>query len=351
MKKHLLFGLVVLVSSIQITKAQDRKAPSYPLITHNTYLSVWSNSDKLAESTTTHWTGADQSLIGIINVDGTDYRFMGKDAEQYRTILPASDEKDYTVKYTFTKPEGDWTAVNYAAADWKEGSSPIGDARTDKTKWRTKDIWVRRAFSLAKTDDINKLFVKLTWDDDVEVSLNGKPIFDRVGVSKGFEMMALDKDRLKIGENVITMHVVNSGGGARADIGLVDKEKLTTKALEVADQKSVNINATQTIYTFKAGDIDLAVTFTSPLLLTDLNMLSRPVTYITYRVRSNDNKTHNVKVFFSASTDMAVDQPKQAVTATKYSTSALDILKAGTDEQAILKKQATVYVLTGVICM
>ncbi|MES2807696.1 MAG: DUF4965 domain-containing protein [Bacteroidota bacterium] len=338
MRKNLLFGLVALVSGFQYTKAQDRKAPSYPLITHNTYLSVWSNTDKLAESTTTHWTGADQSLIGIINVDGTDYRFMGKDAEQYRTILPASDEKDYTVKYTFDKPEGDWTAANYAATGWKEGSSPIGDARTDKTKWRTKDIYIRRAFTISKIDDINKLFLKLSWDDDVEVTLNGKPLFDRVGVSKGFEMIAMDKDRLKIGENIITMHVVNTGGGARADIGLVDKEKPTTKELEVADQKSVNITATQTIYTFTAGKIDLALTFTSPLLLNDLTMLSRPVTYITYRVKSNDGKTHDVKVFFSASTDMAVDQPKQPVTATKYSTDALDILKAGTDEQAILKK-------------
>jgi hypothetical protein len=338
MKRNLLFGIVVLLTTIQYAVAQDRKAPSYPLITHNTYLSVWSNSDKLAESTTTHWTGADQSLIGIINVDGTDYRFLGKDAEQYRTVLPASDEKDYTVKYTFTKPEGDWTAANYAATDWKEGSSPIGDARTDKTKWRTKDIWIRRAFTISKTDDINKLFLKLSWDDDVEVTLNGKPLFNRVGVSKGFEMIQMDKDRLKIGENIITMHVVNTGGGARADIGLVDKEKPVTKELEVADQKSVSVTATQTIYSFKAGKVNLDLTFTSPLLLADLNLLSRPVTYITYRVKANDGKTHNVKIFFSASTDLAVDQPKQPVTATKYNTAALSILKAGTDEQAILKK-------------
>jgi hypothetical protein len=339
MKKNLLFGFVVLLTSFQYTFAQERKAPSYPLITHNTYFSVWSNSDKLAESTTTHWTGAEQSLIGIINVDGTDYRFLGKEPEQFKTILAASDEKSYSVKYTETEPTGDWTTAQYAAADWKAGTSPIGDAHGDKLKWKSKDIWIRRVFTITQTDDINKLLLKASWDDNIEVSLNGEKIFTRVGVSKGYEMTPIDKDKLKIGENIIAMHVVNTGGGSRADIGLVDKEKPTiTKELEVADQKSVNINATQTIYSFKVGKVDLFVTFTSPLILTDLNLLSRPVSYITYKVKANDGKLHAVKVFFSASTDLAVNQAKQPVTASKYSTAGLSILKAGTDEQPILQK-------------
>lgn len=339
MKKNLLFGCLAVLSSFRFASAQERKAPSYPLITHNTYFSVWSNTDKLAESTTTHWTGAAQSLIGIINVDGTDYRFMGKEPEQYKTILAASDEKDYSVKYTFNEPTGDWTALSYPASDWKEGMAPIGDSRGDKIKWRTKDIWVRRTFNITSTDDINKLFLKASWDDNIEVTLNGKDIFTRVGVSKGFEMTPLDKDKLKVGENIITMHVVNTGGGARADIGLVDKLKpAIAKELEVADQKNVSVTATQTIYNFKAGKVDLDVTFTSPLLLNDLDLLSRPVTYITYRVKSNDKKTHAVKVFFSASTDLAVNQPKQAVTAAAAGNGAISFLKAGTDEQPVLQK-------------
>jgi len=339
MKKQFFFCAIGILTGISYAQAQVKKAPSYPLITHNTYFSVWSNSDKLTEATTTHWTGANQSLLGIVNVDGTDYRFMGKEPEKFRTILPAADEKSYPVKYTETKPSADWAKPGFAATDWKEGESPIGDGRENKIRWTGHDIWVRRVFTITKTDDINKLLLKTTFDDDIEVVLNGEPIYSKIGVSKGYEMIPVDKSKLKIGENLVAMHVVNTGGGTRADVGFVDKvEPVIKKDVEVAEQKSVTISATQTVYNFKAGKIDLDLTFTSPLILTDLNLLSRPVTYITYRVKANDGKTHAVKVFFSASTDLAVNQSKQPVNAKQYKTSALSILKAGTDEQPILKK-------------
>jgi hypothetical protein len=73
--------------------------------------------------------------------------------------------------------------------------------------------------------------------------------------------------------------------------------------------------------------------------MNDLNILSRPVSYITYKAKANDGKTHNVKVFFSASTDLAVNKPAQEVKAAKYATAKLSILKAGSIEQPILQKR------------
>jgi len=99
------------------------------------------------------------------------------------------------------------------------------------------------------------------------------------------------------------------------------------------------MNATQTIYNFTCGTVDATITFTSPLLIKDLNILSRPVSYITYSVKANDSKTHVVQVYLGASTNIATNTPSQEVVTKKYSASQLNILKAGTKEQAVLQKK------------
>jgi len=83
---------VGIVMSVQSVKAQVSKMPAYPLITHNTYFSIWSNTDELNGSVTHHWTGKDQSMVGIVRVDKSFYRFMGEASPTFKTVLAAGDE-------------------------------------------------------------------------------------------------------------------------------------------------------------------------------------------------------------------------------------------------------------------
>jgi hypothetical protein len=106
-----------------------------------------------------------------------------------------------------------------------------------------------------------------------------------------------------------------------------------------ATQKSVTINATQTIYTFTCGGVDATLIFTSPLIITDMGLLSSPVSYITYSVKSNDGKTHDVEVYFGASANIAVNKPEQTVKAEQHTASQLSIQKAGTVEQPVLQRK------------
>ncbi|WP_104383425.1 glutaminase family protein [Sphingobacterium sp. HMA12] len=333
--------LLACISSFFDVQAQQRKAPAYPLITHNPNFSIWSMTDQLNASTTKHWTEADHSLLGLINVDGNIYRFLGKEEPSYKTILPTAEDQPFTVQYTESKPAGDWQSTSYKASDWKSGAAPIGDdQRHVKTLWKSDDIWVRRAFNVTDPQRINELFLKLNHDDNVVVFLNGKKVYEKAGWTNSFQYLPINKSDLKAGQNQIAIHLRNTAGGRYLDFGLVDRLKESGPKIQTAVQKDVEVTATRTIYNFQAGNVDLKLTFTSPLLMDDLNLLARPVSYITYQVKANDGKQHAVKVFLSAASNIAVYKPSQEVTAEKYETDHLAILKTGTVEQPILQKGA-----------
>ena len=95
-----------------ISFAQIGKAPAYPLVVHDPYFSIWSFSDKLNESTTKHWTGADHSLIGALSVDGKWYNFLGQSPKELKPILPDADMLPYEAQFTETKPDSNWMNVD-----------------------------------------------------------------------------------------------------------------------------------------------------------------------------------------------------------------------------------------------
>lgn len=76
------------------------RAPANPLITVDPYFSVWSNTDRLTDSNTVHWTGKPNTIVGILNVDGVDYRFMGKGKEDALTQVSV-DISAFKTIYTF----------------------------------------------------------------------------------------------------------------------------------------------------------------------------------------------------------------------------------------------------------
>jgi len=337
--KRVIFCLLI----TQQLFAQVNKAPAYPLINHDPYFSLWSFTDTLNASPTKHWTGTDQPMIGMIKVDGKIYRFLGKEDEPLQTILPAADEKPYQCKYTETEPADGWMNVNFNDNQWNTAAAPFSDnKKRAKTLWTSKDIWVRRSFVLNNTN-FNKLFLKLHHDDNVEVYLNGEKIYNCDCYNNKMESFPIDdaiKTKLKKGQNVLAIHCANTAGGAWLDAGLANKPAIKSMLnILAAEQKSVDVKATQTMYTFTCGSTDVTLTFTSPLIMNNLDLLSRPVSYVSFKVHSNDNKQHDAQIYFGASTAIAVNEPSQKVTAQKYLSGNLNILKAGTVEQPVLQKK------------
>ncbi|HVX51721.1 MAG TPA: DUF4964 domain-containing protein, partial [Chitinophagaceae bacterium] len=294
--------------------AQLHKMPAYPLITHNPYFSVWSFSDTLNSSTTRHWTGSNQSLTGLVKVDGKTYRFLGKEDEVYSTLLPTADETTYQVKYTESNPGTGWMNNSFDDSRWQTAAAPFGDNNEAATQWHSHDIWVRRIFDAGNTN-FQRLFLKIIHDDNAEVYLNGEKIYTLTGWLNKYKYIPLTaavKQKLRAKNNVLAIHVANTAGGAWLDAGLSAQTPVKDNpAISLARQNSVTVKATQTIYNFACGGITLDVMFTSPLIITNLDILSRPVSYISFRATSANGAAHKVQVYFGASTDLAANTAAQ----------------------------------------
>jgi hypothetical protein len=169
--------------------AQNRP-PATPLIAHNPYFSIWSDTDKLTDSPTRHWTGHPQPLMGLVRIDTKCFRIMG-------------DEP---------------------------GSVP---------------------------------------------------------------------------------------------------------ALE---QTSLVLTPMHTRYTFQGQGVEIELSFFTPAFLSDLDLLSRPVTYVTWTARSIDGAEHNVTVFLDAGAELATSYSGQPVVFSRHRTATTQVLTVGTRDQAILNR-------------
>ncbi|MFT3902887.1 MAG: DUF4965 domain-containing protein [Niabella sp.] len=323
--------------------AQEQKAPSYPLITHTPYFSIWSSSDKLNESVTKHWTGTEHSLVGIVKVDNQFYRFLGKESETFVAVAPTSDEQAYSVQYTEQQPADGWNEANFNDRDWKTGEAPFSDDKSiAKTFWGTDNLWARRTFNVGRIGT-DELYLKINHDDNIDIYLNGKLIYQKIGWVNRMTYLKLDRElraNLKTGKNVLAVHLRNTAGGRHLDLGISKKvPPPRSQKILLAAQKDVNITALQTVYSFTAGGIDLKVNFTSPLLLKEVDLMARPVSYITYSVKSNDGKQHDVKVYLGASSNIAVNEPSQEVMVKPANSGALKLLQTGTTSQPVLAKR------------
>ncbi len=106
--------------------------------------------------------------------------------------------------------------------------------------------------------------------------------------------------------------------------------------VNTVEQKSLSVTPTQSVYTFACAGVDLAVTFTSPLLPDDLDILSRPASYVTFSAVASDGKPHSVQIYFDASGEWCVNKTDQKVKWNRMEAQGLDVMCMGAAEQDIL---------------
>ena len=181
--------LLPLAGATMISVAQTRP-PATPLITHDPYFSVWSNTDRLTDSPTRHWTGHPEPLAGLVRVDGKAFRIMG--------AVP--------------------------------------------------------------------------------------------------------------------------------------------REVPAMEQTGTELTPTHTRYHFAGAGVGIDLTFFTPAFLDDLDVLSRPVTYVTWSARATDGGRHDVSVLLDAGAELATSADGQAVVFSRQRTERTEVLSVGTRDQAVLNR-------------
>src|SRR5260370_20440488 len=185
-----LTALLLLASLATLSLIAQDRAPATPLITHDPYFSIWSNTDELTASNTRHWNGSPQPIPGLGRIDGKPYRFMGHDPLE----VPAMQQTSRAVTPTHTR------------------------------------------------------------------------------------------------------------------------------------------------YAFQAAGVTLQLVFFTPTILSDLDILSRPVTYITWTAQSTDGGSHDVSVLLDVDPIVAVNEQSQPVAYSRNQTATQNLLSVGSRDQNILSR-------------
>ena len=322
------------------------RLPAVPIVVNDPYFSIWSPYDRLTEGSTRLWTNDEKPLEGLLRVDGTTYRFMGdKEHKVFKAIAPMSDEAAWEGQYTENHQTDGWQRPDFAATGWQTGRAAFGNAGDNiRTGWSKEhsDIYIRREINLTADDLRGDLYAIYSHDDACELYINGTQIatgrMDAV-FNESVRLTTQQKQLLHEGRNVMALHVYNNAGGAYADFGLYTNVGIETSTIKTAAQQRVDVMATSTYYTFNCGPVALDVVFTSPMLIDDLDLLSTPVSYVSYQVKSLDRKKHDVQFALMASPLIATNKPHQPTESTVVSAQGTKYLKTGTIDQPILAKK------------
>ena len=212
---------------------------------YNTYandLVMYKTNKGLSAAVYTEITDVEAELNGLLTYD----RAVVKGAvEKIRTsntniinkklylndVVPSSEKEALVWNYTFDKPDStSWFTTAFNAGGWKTGEAGFGSKGTPggviRTAWDTKDIWIRREFTLGNLSGIKKenLVLNIHHDDNCEVYINGIKAADINGYTSGYSMVPINeagKNALKFnGKNLIAVHCHQNEGGQYIDAGI-----------------------------------------------------------------------------------------------------------------------------------
>ena len=143
-----------------------------------------------------------------------------------RTVMPTSLDVAQSWQFTTTSPADGWFQPSFDDRGWDQGIGGFGSKGTPggvvRTPWTSSDIWLRRSFELTSAALVDPHW-RIHHDEDADIYLNGELVAHFSGYSSGYLRIPLDaraRSALRVGKNIIAIHVHQTTGGQYIDLGL-----------------------------------------------------------------------------------------------------------------------------------
>lgn len=148
------------------------RMPSIPLITVDPYFSVW--TDNINSKPTTHWTAAENNIIGYVNIDGKVYRFLGDDDNRSITKLNvvSVDADAFTTTVVYESEEIRLTAEFTSpmlVTELYYASRPVSYLKLAHESLDGKAHKVSAKIYVTEELVLNKANEGKAWSEDVEI--------------------------------------------------------------------------------------------------------------------------------------------------------------------------------------
>ncbi len=135
--------------------------------------------------------------------------------------------------------------------------------------------------------------------------------------------------------------IIRIDGKARRFMGLTGSSGHagSREELPAMEQIGVKVEPLTSTYLFESDGVRLEAAFMTPLLLDDLELLSRPASYMTFRASSVDGKPHRVQLYVDLTAELCVNTTDQPVTWSRAEAGdRLAAMRIGTEEQPVLRR-------------
>ncbi len=145
-----------------------------------------------------------------------------------KEVVPTAQTALAKWRYTLEQPADNWKHPSFDDSAWQEGAGGFGTKGTPGaiigTEWKTKQIWLRREFTLPDRTLKNPRLL-LIYDEDPEVYLNGVRAMKLAGWITHYEEADIAPAALatlKPGKNIMAVRASQTYGGQCVDVGIAE---------------------------------------------------------------------------------------------------------------------------------